>query len=153
MGGHLVRIRIYGIIGFSGFSRRASLMGERLSAIVLAGFLLWRKARVGRSEILKNPANPVNPDSDKDAGLDNQALRPKSSLNSNRRLLSIYGLTGGRLTLNSIGLSLRRRSELAPVIPAKAGIQSLAAMISTRNQVQIAAGGSLLPLWAYRGRF
>ena len=57
----------------------------------------------------------------------------------------------GRLTLNSVGLSLRRRSDLRPVIPAKAGIQTVSAKPATRNQVQIAVIGSPLPLWAYRG--
>ena len=49
----------------------------------------------------------------------------------------------------------RRVSEfvLAPVIPAKAGIQRVAANLAIRNQVRIEAGGSLLPLWACRGRF
>ena len=40
-----------------------------------------------------------------------------------------------------------------PVIPAKAGIQTVSAKLATRNQVQIAVSGSPLPLWAYRGRF
>ena len=35
----------------------------------------------------------------------------------------------------------------SPVIPAKAGIQTIEAKPATRNQVQIAAGGSLPPLW------
>ena len=34
-----------------------------------------------------------------------------------------------------------------PVIPAKAGIQTVAIKPATRNQVRIEAGGSLLPLW------
>ena len=34
-----------------------------------------------------------------------------------------------------------------PVIPAKAGIQRVAAKFATRNQVQITANGSPLPLW------
>ena len=37
--------------------------------------------------------------------------------------------------------------RLAPVIPAKAGIQTVAAKIAIRNQVQITAIGSLLPSW------
>jgi len=37
--------------------------------------------------------------------------------------------------------------DLYPVIPAKAGIQMGAAKFATRNQVQITASGSLLPLW------
>ena len=36
---------------------------------------------------------------------------------------------------------------LAPVIPAKAGIQTFAAKFAIRNQVQIAVIGSPLPLW------
>ena len=44
-----VRIRIRGIIGFSGFCR---LVFKR-QALVLAGFRLWRKPQVGRIEILK----------------------------------------------------------------------------------------------------
>ena len=36
---------------------------------------------------------------------------------------------------------------LSPVIPAKAGIQRVSAKFATGNQVQIVAGGSLLPLW------
>jgi len=35
----------------------------------------------------------------------------------------------------------------SPVIPAKAGIQKVAAKPDTRNQVQTAVSGSLLPLW------
>ena len=35
----------------------------------------------------------------------------------------------------------------SPVIPAKAGIQRVAAKFAIRNQVQITAGGSPLPLW------
>ena len=42
---------------------------------------------------------------------------------------------------------LRCYSRFYPVIPAKAGIQTIAAKFATRNQVQIAASGSLLPLW------
>ena len=34
-----------------------------------------------------------------------------------------------------------------PVIPAKAGIQTIEAKTAARNQVQIATSGSLLPLW------
>ena len=60
-------IGIYGIIGFSGFFKRAYSTCNRLSALVLAGFPVMAKRQVGRIEILKNPANPVNPDSDKDA--------------------------------------------------------------------------------------
>ena len=37
----------------------------------------------------------------------------------------------GRLTLNSTELSLRRRSRLAPVIPAKARIQTVEAKLAT----------------------
>ena len=33
------------------------------------------------------------------------------------------------------------------VIPAKAGIQTIAVRLAIRNQVQIAVSGSLLPLW------
>ena len=36
---------------------------------------------------------------------------------------------------------------LAPVIPAKAGIQRVSDKFATGNQVQIAVSGSLLPLW------
>ena len=53
----------------------------------------------------------------------------------------------GRLALNSMGLSLRRRSAYRAVIPAKAGIQTIATKLATRNQVQIPTSGSLLPLW------
>ena len=42
--------------------------------------------------------------------------------------------------------------DFHPVIPAKAGIQMIAAKFATRNQVRIAASGSPLPLLAYRGR-
>ena len=41
----------------------------------------------------------------------------------------------------------RSQPALPPVIPAKAGIQTPAAKPATRNQVQIAVIGSLLPLW------
>ena len=40
---NLVRIRIYGVIGFSGFVRRAFVF-------VLAGFPLWRKAQDRRAK-------------------------------------------------------------------------------------------------------
>ena len=59
---------------------------------------------------------------------------------------SLYAYRG-RFTLNSIRLSLRRHSRLAPVIPAKAGIQMITDKPAARNQVQIAVSGSLLPLW------
>ena len=36
---------------------------------------------------------------------------------------------------------------LAPVIPAKAGIQRVSDKLATGNQVQIAVNGSLLPSW------
>ena len=42
---------------------------------------------------------------------------------------------------------------LAPVIPAKAGIQMVESKLATRNQVRIASDKSLLHLWAFRGRF
>ena len=42
---------------------------------------------------------------------------------------------------------------LSPVIPAKAGIQKATVSPAIRNQAQIPASGSLLPSWAYRGRF
>ena len=35
----------------------------------------------------------------------------------------------------------------SPVIPAKAGIQMIAAKFAIRNQAQSATSGSLLPLW------
>ena len=44
-------------------------------------------------------------------------------------------------------------ADFLTVIPAKAGIQTIEAKLAARNQVRIAAGGSLLPSWAYRGRF
>ena len=53
---------------------------------------------------------------------------------------SLYGLAGA-------GLAFR------PVIPAKAGIQTVEAKFATRNQVQTAIIGSLPPSWTYRGRF
>jgi len=51
-GGRLVRIRISGIMGFSGFHRRASLTGRRSSVFGWRGFRLWGKADDGRNEIL-----------------------------------------------------------------------------------------------------
>ena len=48
---------------------------------------------------------------------------------------------------------MRRRPELAPVTPAKAGIQTVSAKFAILNQVRIEVGGSLLPLWVCRGRF
>jgi len=54
-GRFLVRIRIYGIIGFTGFARRASLTGKRSYLFVLAEFAVMRKAQARRSEILKIP--------------------------------------------------------------------------------------------------
>ena len=60
-----VRIRIYGIMGFSGFVRRASSPGRRLFIFGLAGFSVMEKSasRARRNPV--NPANTVNPDSDK----------------------------------------------------------------------------------------
>ena len=59
---HLVRIRIYGIIGFSGFFRRASSICKRIQALilfVLAGFPVTAKRQVvGEIEILKIPLIP-----------------------------------------------------------------------------------------------
>jgi len=46
-----IRIRIYGIIGFSGFVRRVFARQAPLP-IRLGWIPLWRKARVGRNEIL-----------------------------------------------------------------------------------------------------
>ena len=59
-----VRIRIYWIIGFSGFSRRAASFGKRSSIFVLAGFPVMARSA---SRERRNPENPSNPDSDKDA--------------------------------------------------------------------------------------
>ena len=44
-------------------------------------------------------------------------------------------------------VSLLRHSRRLSVIPAKAGIQTIAARLVTRNQVQTAASGSPLPLY------
>ena len=46
-----------------------------------------------------------------------------------------------------------KQAPSSPVIPAKVGIQTISAKPAIRNQVQIPISGSLLPLWAYRGRF
>ena len=55
-GVNLVRIRIYGIIGFSGFSPARVFYRKALVRISdWRDFRLWRKARVGRNEILKIP--------------------------------------------------------------------------------------------------
>ena len=60
-------------------------------------------------------------------------MRPKPSMNGSQRIPSPYmGLEGQVLEV-----------VLAPVIPAKAGIQTLAAKTVTRSQVQIATSGSL----------
>ena len=42
-GRFLVRIRVYGIIGFSGFARRASLTGKRSFVFVLSEFPVMAK--------------------------------------------------------------------------------------------------------------
>ena len=57
----LVRIRIYGVIGFSsGFSRRSYSIGKRSSIFVLAGFFGYgEKRELGESEILKIPLIPL----------------------------------------------------------------------------------------------
>ena len=65
------------------------------------------------------------------AGLDLQPIRPKPSA-------SRAPLRAGRP---------RSRGCTSPVIPAKAGIQSVAAKPATRNQARTEAGGSLLPSW------
>ena len=46
-----------------------------------------------------------------------------------------------------------QRIYLVPVIPAKAGIQTIEAKPAARNQIQIASDKSLPPLWAGMGRF
>ena len=104
LGAYLVRIRIYGIIGFSGFpwsSRRflsaiahisnpvipakagiqrgADAIGTSASAIcwsapVLAGFTVMAKGARRAERNPENPANPVNPDSDKRGAI----VRPQS---------------------------------------------------------------------------
>ena len=62
-----VRIRIYRIIGFSGFPRRMALTGKRLSVFGLAGFPVMAKSARWAKRNPVNPVNPANPDSDKDA--------------------------------------------------------------------------------------
>jgi len=59
-----------------------------------------------------------------------------------------------RVTRASALRARRPRSQIAkpapckpPAIPAKAGIQTVAIRLATRNQVQIAISGSLLPSW------
>ena len=59
--------------GFTGFFWRASLIGRRLSAFVLAGFSVMAKIAIRAKRNPENTANPVNPDSDKDARLANRA--------------------------------------------------------------------------------
>ena len=99
---HLVRIRIYGIIGFLGFAQRAPSPGngKRSSIFVLARFTVVAKIAIWAKRNPENPANPENPDSDKyaqtsavrkmerlgegDAGLANQARHPKPSANRER---------------------------------------------------------------------
>ena len=78
-GRRLVKIKIYGIIGFSGFARRASLTDKRSSAFVLAGFSVMAKSASRAKRNPENPANPENPDSDKDAVLAKRVNHPKSS--------------------------------------------------------------------------
>ena len=67
--------------------------------------------------------------------------------------LFLYGLAGARLTLNSMGTSLRRRSISAPSFPRKREStdqqrhpRESGDKFAIRNQVRIEAGGSLLPL-------
>ena len=62
---HFVRIRIRGIIGFSGFLRRAFSLVNRSSEFVLAGFSVVAKSTSRTKRNPENPANPINPDSDK----------------------------------------------------------------------------------------
>ena len=93
---------------FTGLRRRASRQNQDLRDYRIFRILPTRvfdgralvRIRLGGIPVTAKSAswakrNPANPDSDKDAGLDSQAIRPKSSPNSNRRLpLSIYGLQG-----------------------------------------------------------
>ena len=62
-GRHPVRIGIYGIIGFSGFTRRAFSTGIHLTVFGLARILDMGKSA---SWAKQNPENPPNPDSDED---------------------------------------------------------------------------------------
>ena len=72
----LVRIRIYGIIRFSGFYRRVFYWQTNHPVFVLAGFSVMAKSggRANRNPV--NPANPENPDSDKTR---NRSPRPQLS--------------------------------------------------------------------------
>ena len=71
-----------------------------------------------------------------------QARQLKSSMNSSQRIpppfMGLRGRVSNFVFLASVGV---------------VGDAGLRIKIITRNQVQIASNGSLLPLWAWRGRF
>ena len=80
----LSEIRIYGIIGFSGFYRLVFGSANTHPHSAWRDLRLWRKAQCGRQRNPENPANPVNPDSDKSA---------RSSVNRNS-VIPLKRLTG-----------------------------------------------------------
>ena len=80
-----------------------------------------------------------------------QARRPKSSMNPNQRIPSPFMDLQAQVDAEFSETIVAPPLRLAPAIPAKAGIQTAAIKLATRNQVQIPTSGSLLPLWAYRG--
>ena len=101
---HLVRIRIYGIIGFSGFHQTRAFNRKAPTRIRLGVIFGYAKSVICAKRNPENPANPINPDSDKDAGLANRANPPKTKREP--------------WATNPV------YSRFPPVIPAKAGIHS-----------------------------
>ena len=84
-----------------------------------------------------------------------QDRHPKSSTNSSQRIpspfMGLQGEVNAKFNVAIVAPTLPIWTPTfplsTPVIPAKAGIHTLAARTATRNQAQIAAIGSLLPLW------
>ena len=121
----LVRIRIYGIIGFSGFSRRAFSAGKRSSIFVLAGFPVMAKSASRAKRNPENPANPVNPDSDKYARAEPTAFAVW--------IPAFAGMTG----LESGNGGVKSGMSAAPVL-AGFPIMARSASRANRNPVNLA---------------
>ena len=83
---------------------------------------------------------------------DKPAARNQARIAANGSLLPLWEKARMRVRRAQARLCGRQESP-APVIPAKAGIQRVAAKPAARNQARIADNGSLLHLWACRGRF
>ena len=76
--------------------------------------------------------------------------RPPPEIKYKSRATNPFPLHGGRLGWGSRRRDARapsRRPKFRPVIPAKAGIQTIEAKTAARNQVQTASDKSLPPSW------